>query len=51
VDEDVFWQKDWRTVTAVLDAAGRKPALAYNSVLKRFAFWKRRGYLKHEKDG
>jgi BlaI family transcriptional regulator, penicillinase repressor len=48
---EVVWERGSATVSEVLGALGRKPPLAYSTVLTTLRILEQKGYLKHVKEG
>jgi predicted transcriptional regulator len=48
---DVLWAKGASTVTEVVKALPRRPALAYSTVLTTLRILEQKGYVNHEKRG
>lgn len=48
---NVLWAKGSGTVTDVVNALPKKPAVAYSTVLTTLRILERKGYIRHEKDG
>jgi predicted transcriptional regulator len=48
---DILWGKGTATVSDVVEALPKRPALAYNTVLTTLRILEQKGYVRHEKEG